>query len=371
MREGVDYSWARPGGAALKAAGKTFAVRYLLQDGQGGKGLDRSEYDDLIANGIDVAVVYETYAARAKSGSAGGVEDAHAAQAALNALGLPNNMPIYFAVDYDAPESDQGVIDAYLRGAASVIGMDRVGVYAGYWVVKRCKENGSATWLWQTYAWSGGNVLDGIHLYQYHNGQDINGSVDFNKAYTDNFGQASKAGGTAPVTSPSNTATQAATGSYTVVSGDTLSGIAARFGTTVDALVALNNIANKNLIRVGQVLRLSGTVSQAQAPASNGTYTVVSGDTLSGIAQRYGTSWQTLAAINGLANPDLIHAGDVLKVTGGNVAAAPAENVYTVVSGDTLSGIAAKYGTSWQRLAQLNGLADPNKIYPNQKIRVS
>ena len=135
MREGVDYSWARPGGAALKAAGKTFAVRYLLQDGQGGKGLDRSEYDDLIANGIDVAVVYETYAARAKSGSAGGVEDAHAAQAALNALGLPNNMPIYFAVDYDAPESDQGVIDAYLRGAASVIGMDRVGVYAGCWVV--------------------------------------------------------------------------------------------------------------------------------------------------------------------------------------------------------------------------------------------
>ena len=58
--EGIDYSWARPGGAAIKAAGKAFAVRYLYPDGQGGKGLDASELADLQANGIEVPVVYES-----------------------------------------------------------------------------------------------------------------------------------------------------------------------------------------------------------------------------------------------------------------------------------------------------------------------
>ena len=43
---------------------------------------------------------------------------------------------------------------------------------------------------------------------------------------------------------------------------------------------------------------------------------------------------------------------------------------YVVKRGDTLSGIASKYGTTYQHLAQMNGIADPNKIYPGQKIRV-
>ena len=162
--EGVDYSWARPGGAVLKSAGKHFAVRYLYPDGQGGKGLDASELNDLNSNGVEVPVVFESYAARAKEGRAAGQADAKTAQAQLAALGLPSGMPIYFAVDYDAPESDQGVIDEYLRGCADVIGVDRVGLYAGYWVIKRCYEHGTAKWLWQTYAWSGGNVHPEIHL---------------------------------------------------------------------------------------------------------------------------------------------------------------------------------------------------------------
>lgn len=48
----------------------------------------------------------------------------------------------------------------------------------------------------------------------------------------------------------------------------------------------------------------------------------------------------------------------------------PAHVYYVVKRGDTLSGIASKYGTTYQRLAKINGIADPNKIYPGQKIRV-
>lgn len=99
-----------------------------------------------------------------------------------------------------------------------------------------------------------------------------------------------------------------------------------------------------------------------------GTYTVKSGDTLSGIAAKYGTSWQELQRINGLANPNLIFPGQVLKLPGGKPA--PAKRTYTVKSGDTLSGIAARFGTSWQALAQKNGLSNPNLIYPGQVIRI-
>lgn len=99
------------------------------------------------------------------------------------------------------------------------------------------------------------------------------------------------------------------------------------------------------------------------------TYTVKAGDTLSGIAAKYGTSWQELQRINGLANANLIFPGQVLTLPGGSKPA-PQKRTYTVRAGDTLSGIAARYGTSWQALAQKNGISNPNLIFPGQVIRI-
>jgi LysM repeat protein len=163
-----------------------------------------------------------------------------------------------------------------------------------------------------------------------------------------------------------------ASGTYTVVSGDTLSGIAAKFGTDYKTLASINGIADPNKINVGQVLRLSGSSAPAQGAAGGTTYTVVAGDTLSGIAQRYNTNYQTLAAMNGIANPNLIKVGQVLKVPTSGAAAAPAASVqtYTVKSGDSLSGIAAKFGTSWQRLQQLNAIPNANLIYAGQVLKI-
>ena len=96
---------------------------------------------------------------------------------------------------------------------------------------------------------------------------------------------------------------------YTVRSGDTLSSIASKFGTSYQALASLNGISNPNLIYVGQVLRVNGSAS-----ASSVYYTVRAGDNLSAIASRYGTSYQSIAALNGLANPNLIFAGQTLKI---------------------------------------------------------
>lgn len=112
------------------------------------------------------------------------------------------------------------------------------------------------------------------------------------------------------------------------------------------------------------------TPSQPAAPApqpSTVTYTVQPGDTLSGIAAAYNTTYQHLADINGIANPNLIYPGQVLTISGGG-ASAPQQTVYTVQPGDTLSGIAAAYNTTYQHLAAVNGISNPNLIYPGQQI---
>ncbi|MCI8701819.1 MAG: LysM peptidoglycan-binding domain-containing protein [Turicibacter sp.] len=180
-------------------------------------------------------------------------------------------------------------------------------------------------------------------------------------------------------------------GTYTVQSGDTLSEIAARYGTTVNELVRLNGIQNPNLIYQnpnliypGEVLKISGTAAVSGGSYSNatatsqGTYTVRSGDTLSGIAARYRTSVNALARSNSIQNPNLIYPGEVLKISGtaavsggsNSGATASGQGTYTVRSGDTLSGIAARYGTSANALARLNGIQNPNLIYPGETLRL-
>jgi LysM repeat protein len=111
----------------------------------------------------------------------------------------------------------------------------------------------------------------------------------------------------------------AADGTVTVQYGDTLTSIAARNGTTVDALVATNGLSSANLIFVGQTLRLPGggaapAPAAPAAPSSGGGYTVQPGDYLSVIAENHGVSQDALMAANGISNPNLIFAGQELRV---------------------------------------------------------
>lgn len=101
---------------------------------------------------------------------------------------------------------------------------------------------------------------------------------------------------------------------------------------------------------------------------STTTYTVKKGDTLSGIASKYGTTYQELARINGIADPNKIYPGQVLKING--TASSSSTQYYTVKSGDTLSKIAKQYGTTVNQLVAWNNISNPNLIYPNQKLRV-
>lgn len=102
---------------------------------------------------------------------------------------------------------------------------------------------------------------------------------------------------------------------------------------------------------------------------SPATYTVVAGDTLSGIAAKYGLSLATILDLNpGIHNPDLIYPGQIIRISG--KAGSPHVNaVYRVVKGDTLSGIAAAHGLTLATLITLNPqIKDPNLITPGQTI---
>jgi LysM repeat protein len=157
---------------------------------------------------------------------------------------------------------------------------------------------------------------------------------------------------------------------HTVQRGETLSAIAARYGTTSQAIAQANGLANANYIYAGQRLTIPGGGS----PATGGTYIVRPGDTLAAIAARHGTTVAALVRANRLANANYIYAGQRLTLpAGGSPGAsqpAASASTYTVQRGDTLAAIAARYGTTAWRLSQANGLANPNLIYPGQRLRI-
>lgn len=193
-------------------------------------------------------------------------------------------------------------------------------------------------------------------------GMNVDTSYDFDGSFT----VGSSNSGTVPSTpipapQPVEHVGHPATGTYTVQPGDTLSGIAAKYGTTYQILSAINGIGDPNQIWPGQVLKVTGTASQES------TYYVQSGDTLSSIATKFGTTISNLVSLNHISNPNVIYVGQKIYV---GEATQGQSNAYTVQAGDTLSGIAAKFGTTWQDLAQKNGLANPNVIYVGQTLTI-
>lgn len=103
---------------------------------------------------------------------------------------------------------------------------------------------------------------------------------------------------------------------YVVRRGDTLSRIAARYGTSMQAIMNANGIRNANYIWVGQRLRIPGGGGGGSASASGGVYVVRRGDTLGRIAARFGTSITALMNANGIRNPNLIYVGQRLRLSG-------------------------------------------------------
>ena len=111
-------------------------------------------------------------------------------------------------------------------------------------------------------------------------------------------------------------------------------------------------------------------VNQAYTSSSSyQTYIVKSGDTLSGIGSKFGISYQKIAADNNISNPNLIHPGQVLKIYTDRPQQ-PVYETYIVKSGDTLSEIAQQFGTSVNKIASDNGIKNVNLITVGQRLKI-
>lgn len=215
------------------------------------------------------------------------------------------------------------------------------------------------------------------------------------------------------------------TESYIVQKGDTLSQLAVDFDTTTANLLSLNNLANPDVLYVGQELRVPAGRGGSRPSTSNstvsgstqkaGVYVIQPGDTLSEIAIAAGVSIDALRAANGI-DGDMIRAGDELNIpAGGTVPTStqssrtntsnstppredvstatppedpsipdlpPAGNVpttddppsfieqVTVYPGDTLETIAADYNTTKDKIMQENGISDEADVREGMTLRI-
>ena len=209
---------------------------------------------------------------------------------------------------------------------------------------------------------------------------------------------------------------------YRIVSGDTVSAIAARYGLRTADVLRWNGLGWSTIIYPGQTLRLTPPGSKTATPAkpaatakpgpkakvkpkpkpatkpapstSARTYTIRSGDTVSAIARRHGVSTQAVLNANHLRWSSIIYPGQKLVIPGTAKPAGPAKTgtarpaaprpatgatpggtvapggAYTVHAGDTMSSIAARHGVSVTALLHANGMDWNSIIYPGQKIMI-
>ena len=191
--------------------------------------------------------------------------------------------------------------------------------------------------------------------------------------------------------------------SYRVKAGDTLSVIASRHKLTLSELTNINRISSSALIYPGQVLRVAKVIPSSQPPVgAPDTYQVLAGDTLDSVAQKFGMTISTLREYNNLGRASIIYVGQVLILKppvghanppapktpkSANSASTLSDEIssvdpmrptgactihgfHTVLSGETISRIAAVYGVSTQSVLSANSLSWSTTIYVGQRLTI-
>ncbi|QNU66753.1 LysM peptidoglycan-binding domain-containing protein [Ruminiclostridium herbifermentans] len=166
---------------------------------------------------------------------------------------------------------------------------------------------------------------------------------------------------------------------YTVVSGDTLWNISQKFGISVSTLKSANNLTS-DTIKIGQTLSIpnSSSSTSPNPTVTSTTYTVVAGDTLWSISQKFGISVSTLKSANSLTS-DTINIGQILKIPKSTAAPSPSTSnntswpavTYIVQSGDTATSISKKFGISIQDLLKYNYMDADEWFDAGDKIAIS
>lgn len=324
--------------------------------------------------------------------------------AALNAVRAERGLGPYALSPRLTATAQAHVDDLLAHGMLGHVGSDgsrlrqrlaRAGYRAHWvgenWVVADTLEGAVAWWL-------GSRPHTANILHQHYTEVGIgHGPHPWGTLWVLNFGRPEGEISAAPAVEP----LPAPAGTYVVRSGDTLLAIARRHDVALSVLVELNHIRQPDRIFVGQVLTLPGgsapgdgppAAAEAVEPPESGApaaephpppqppsaelpsahYTVVPGDTLAAVARRHGTTWEALAELNGLADPHRLRVGQRLRVPeaapGAEVVSETPTRRHVVRAGDNLYRIGLRYGVSLQSLIQANGLIDANLLRVGQVL---
>lgn len=153
---------------------------------------------------------------------------------------------------------------------------------------------------------------------------------------------------------------------YVVVTGDTLWGLAIRFGTTVDAIKAKNSLSTDTIYK-GQKLIIPGATTGGETV----THVVQPGENLFRIALKYNTTVEAVAAANNIVNPSFVYVGQkLIIVQGGTTPPSTGVRYHVVQRGESLWSIAMKYDTTPWAIANYNGIANINLVYAGRTLRI-
>lgn len=281
----------------LKNTGFDYVGRYL---GTSWKSFDAAEAKAIQDAGIKLISVFEkSSTSPGYFTKAQGIADAKEAMQNAKSVNQPVGSAIYFTVDYNAQPAHMGAIGDYLDGVKQTLQGYKVGLYGNYNTVMG--QKGKVDFYWQTYAWSNGQVADHIHIHQYQNDITVQGvAIDRNDIKQDpGHWETPK-----PVSNDDYL--------YVVKSGDTLSGIAAAKGLTVDYLAKLNNLADPNKLSIGQRLKLKGSIPQPTVTIK--TYAIKPGDNFWNLENKFNLKHGALVNLNPKVNPNTLQISQIIRI---------------------------------------------------------
>lgn len=292
-------------GVIVRIGGTGYTSHKVYQDA-----LFESHYNGFHKLGVPVGVYFYAGALNEK-----GVQE----EVDLVARLLKNKvleLPVFYDVEVEAWQGEHGKLSKTVRTKLALSfckKIEALGYKAGLYTGVSFKDRidlKKFPCLWMAQYNSVLQYSGHVDLWQYTSSgviPGIGGRVDLSKV----MAQEEKPVEEKPVEEiPSNV--------YVVKSGDTLSGIAQKFNTSVSVLTKLNNIVNPNLIFPGDKIKLPTSEKpvedKPQVSPKDQTYTVKSGDTLWGIAQKFGTTVKKIIEDNDIENPNLIYPGTILKI---------------------------------------------------------
>ena len=166
--------------------------------------------------------------------------------------------------------------------------------------------------------------------------------------------------------SPQKSKRTTSTGAYTVRRGDTLGKLAAKFDMTTDEIRRLNGLKNPHRIYPGQRLKISSALLSSGGGLLK-EHTVRKGENLSYLSKKYGVSVSAIMSVNNLNSKHVLKIGQRLLIPATSEVTVQA---YRVKKGDTLSDLAARFGTSAGEIKKVNGLINPHQIRKGQKLNI-